>query len=350
VGGLGGAGVGGDAGTDGKGGAMAGAGGGTPMVPVQGCVVDGGGMCIGSPELILNVPGCGKLQLAQAAKSLFVLSIGTRQLFSLSPGAAVPLEVPTTLSDGVTEALPTAFWVASGEGYVFVAVGLALLRVDQQLGSTEVHIREREPIVDVSGTVGFVKYAHAATVTNLQAYSEVGSSTGEISTEVDGGRPSAIVANGAVVWANSGSFSVKVQAGNVRTIGTSQASLIFGHRALQVDHLHAFWMSAGLKRANLLLPDELRNVLVSPNGELVAFTVGYQRESNVDASQVYVATSSGTIELGVIAADSAADPALTTVVARDMGTVSELEIDSERVFVATADCNVTAFPRRAPPP
>lgn len=350
--GLGGEYAGGDssAGTGGTGGASAGAGGGSPMVPVQGCVVDGGGMCAGSPELILNVPGCEKLELTYGGKSLFVLSTGTRQLFNLKPGAAAPTEIPAALDDGIGQGLPTAFALDLGETNAFVAVGQAVVRVDLQLGGTQLLIREREPIVDVAEMGGFVKYVRGAAVLNMLATSN-GAVASEVTSEVDGSKPSAVAAAGTVAWANLGSASVKVWGGaEARTVAPSQGNLVLGHRALQADYGHVFWMNFGLKRANVLLPDEMRDVLASANGDLVAFTLGFQRATDVPASQAYVATSVGTIEVGAIAADSTADPAETTVLARDMGVVTAVEVDAGRVFVATADCNLTTFPRPTPPP
>ncbi len=351
TGGEGLAGTGGTGGTGGMGAMMGGTGGTAPMVPGPGCIVDGGGMCVGLPSPLLNVPGCEKLEVYYASQTLYALSTGTRQLFYLKDGTNDFGEIPSVLSDGVTEGLPTAFAVDLDERYAFVAVGLALVRVDLRFGGTTGLTREAEPIVDLNENSGVVTYVHGAAVSSIQGYSPGDGITG-LAADIDGAKPSAIAVNSsAVVWASSGSSSVRalstVGRGEIFTVAPSQGNLVLGHRALQTDTKNVFWMNFGLKRANVAgTPADTVDVVTSFNGDMVAFAL----DSSDVATQAYVATSGGTIEYGVIRGGITNAPTDGTVLARDLGTVTSVAIDPGRIFVATADCNLSSVPRPTPPP
>ncbi len=340
----------GGVGLAGSGGANEGGIGGLSMVPVQGCVVDASGTCVEPPDLVANIRGCEKLQLLVRGEALYILSSATRQLFRLMDALPTLATVPGGLSDGVTAGLPTAF--ALDSGYAYVAVGQALLRVDLESALIAVVAREPETIADVTVVEGRLYYAHGGAVSYVPK-DGFDASGAAITTGLAGPSPKSMAATaGSIVWGNLGSASIESLSpalGEFHVVAPSQGGLILGHRALQVDRQNVFWMNFNLKRATVTgAPTDVGDVVIPAGGDLVAFALGSPPDEI--AAQAYLATTNGTIEVGAISDPIVDGPNPATGLARDMGSVTSMAVDSGRVFVATTDCNVTAILRPTPPP
>jgi hypothetical protein len=155
----------------------------------------------------------------------------------------------------------------------------------------------------------------------------------------DEGLPRAVAYTyGHLLWAADASYQVEalqVQFG-VETfkLAPSQGGLLFGSGALQVDYQYVYWVNFTLQRSPLTKPHFVETV-ASGRADITAFALDASPKGL--ATLAYFASNTGDIE-------KAQPGAPSHWLARGIGNVTSLAVDSAFLYAATAGCNVLALP------